>query len=170
MRTSRNVRLCALALCVVMTALFAGCSLLQKAQDKAVEFSLETAVDVAIDAAVQDNEEIGRVAEHMQARVDMQVLSSTISGDGVTAQLKVTAPDLSEFIGTFDLNDYANEQELCDAVIAAIDKAPVTEKEVTVGLKKNGSEYELLELDAFLDAYLGGGIEILEDLQDQSKK
>lgn len=167
MEKKRNLRMCIACVSLVMAVLFSGCSFLQKAQDKIVEISLNSAVDFAIDSAVSGNEEIGRVADSLQKKVQMDVVSSAISGDGLTAQCVITAPDLTEFIGSFDLNDYANEQELCDAVIAAINNAPTTQKEVTVGLEKTDSGYELLSLDAFLDAYFGGGLDILKDLQDQ---
>lgn len=164
-----NLRIAILAVCLVISVLFGGCDLLQKAQDELVEFSLTSAINIAIDSAVGENEEIGRVADTLQKKVQMEVVSSSISGEGVTATCLVTAPDLTEFIGSFDLKDYENEQELCDAVIAAIESAPATQKEVTVGLKKTDSGYEPLDLEAFLNAYFGGGIDILKDLQDQTK-
>lgn len=165
----RRVHIAILAVCLAITVLFSGCALMQKAQDKVLEVSLTSAIDFAIYSAVGENEEIARVADSLQKRVQMKVVSSVISGEGLTAQCVITAPDLTEFIGSFDLNDYQNEQELCDAVIAAIENAPATQKEVTVGLKKTDSGYDLLDLEAFLNAYFGGGIDILNELQDQIK-
>ncbi len=165
----RNVRICVLAALMAVTVLFTGCSFLQTAQNKVVEKTLNAAVNGAIDAAVDGNEDISRVADEMQSNVELKVLSSSISEDGMTATCLVTAPDLTEFIGSFDINDYPNMEALCDAVIAAISDAPKTEKEITIGFQSTEDGYELLALDSFLNAYFGGGIDILEDLQDQSK-
>lgn len=127
-----------------------------------MEFALKTALNKAVDAAVASDKDAAEIADHLQKKVDIKILSSEISGSGVTAVCRIASPDIAEFVDNFDVEDCATKEALVAAVIKAIDAAPVTEKEITVGFKSNGSGYELIALDEFLDAYTCGCLDLLK--------
>ena len=158
----RNVRFIALAVCLVMLV-FSGCdAALKTAQNKMVEVTINTTLNFAMDETIRANVDsayvdgVTEVAQHIRNKVTLKVTDSTISGDGMTAQCVILAPNMVDFIENFDLSNYENEQEVYDAVIAAADNAPVSETEVTIGLTKNeNGEFDAIDVESLIAAYLG---------------
>lgn len=155
----RSIGKILIALLIATTIFFAGCSPMQ-----AVEHVLETALTTAIKSAVVGNEDAVKVMEHMQNRVDVEILSCQPTQNGVDALCRVSSPDLTEFAENFNASDYETQEALVDAIIKAIDTAPVTEKEVKVGFKNEGGTYVPTGIEEFLNAYLGGGMELVPGL------
>ena len=157
----KSVLFIVLIICLAMLA-FTGCDLLQKAQNKMVEATIKTTVDIMLEKTIRETADaanadaVTEVAEHIRDKVTLKVTDSTISGDGMTAQCMVTAPDLKDFIKNFDASKSANEQEVCDAVIAAADSAPRTQTEITIGLQKDeNGNFEPVDIESLIAAYLG---------------
>jgi hypothetical protein len=175
MKMKRSVGFIALVVCLAMMT-FTGCDLVQQAQNKAVEFALNTAVDVMLDSAISANaaagqeEGVAEVANHIKNKVTLRVTDSTISGEEVSAQCMITAPDMTDFIENFDASQYATEQELYDAIKAAADNAPMTQKEVTIGLKKTETGYEPLDVESVVAAFFGAeDMDMVNDLLSKIK-
>ena len=157
-----------LAVILVMAVLFSGCDLLQKAQNKVVETGLNVAINVAMDKAIGGNEEVAEVAGQIKEKVTLTVVDSTISGEGVIATCVITAPDMTDFIKNFDAKNYSSNQEMYDAILAAVNGAEMTEKEVTVGLKKTETGYEPTDIGEFVAAYFGtDDMDLVNDLLAQ---
>ena len=158
----RIARTILVVLCLA-TLMLAGCdAALKTAQNKMVEVTINTTLNFAMNDTIRNSvdpehvDDVTRVAEHIQKKVTLKVTDSTISGDGMTAQCVVTAPNMVEFIENFDLNNYANEQEVYDAIIAAADNAPFSDTQITIGLQKNANgEFEALDVGSLIAAYLG---------------
>lgn len=158
----RIARIILVVVCLA-TVMFAGCdAALKTAQNKMVEVTINTTLNFAMDETIRANvnseyvDNVTEVAQHIRNKVTLKVTDSTISGDGMTAQCVITAPDMVEFIENFDLNNYENEQEVYDAVIAAADNAPLSETEITIGLTKNeNGEFDALDVESLIAAYLG---------------
>ena len=166
----RNVRICLIAAVLVMAVLFTGCDLLQKAQNKMVETSMNVVIDTALDEALSGNEEASEVATYVRRKVTFTVTDSTISGDGITATCLVVAPDMVDFIESYDAGNYASNEEMFDAIKAAIDGAPTIQKEVIIGLKKTENGYEPVNMENFIAAYFGtDDMDMVNNLLDQLK-
>lgn len=150
-----------IAMLLAVAVFFAGCT-----KEKLIEYTLETSLEYAIDSAVAEDEDAAEVVAHLRQKSDIKVLSSEISANGVTAKCSVSAPDLTAFVENFDAKDYETREELVDAIKAAIDAAPVTSREVTVGFESTGDGYAPLSMEDFLNAYCGGSLELFEDIQN----
>jgi hypothetical protein len=182
MEKRRNVLVCALAVLLVMTVLFSGCSLeqakeiAQKAQNEVVETALETTVDFMVDSALTEYEPAAPVAECLQARVNLQVTNSQITADGMLATCDVYAPDVTDFIENFDINDYLideetlDEEKLINAITAAINAAPLTKQTVTIGLESKDGQYVPKDIEPFINAYTGGALDLLLEMQEEYAK
>jgi len=149
-----------IAILIAAVVFFAGCS-----QEQLIEFALENALRAAVDAAVAENEDAAKVMAHMEKRIDLKVVSSEITQSGVTADCRVSSPDLTGFVESFHANDYATRAELVDAICKAVDTAPITTHEMTLGFRVTESGYDLIDIEDFLEAYSGGSFEILQDMQ-----
>lgn len=143
-------------LLIALAIFFAGCS-----QEQMLDVSLRSAINLAINSAVADNEDAARVVEHMQARISFEMISTKTTNKGVDALYRVSSPDLTAFVEDFDVNNYATQEEMVEAIINAIEAAPITEKEVTVGFQ-NGVP---VEYEDFLYAYSGGSYGLIAGMQ-----
>ena len=149
-----------IAMLLAVTVFFAGCT-----QEKLIEFALEETLHLAVDAVAAENEDVAKVVTHIEKRVDIEVLSSQITADGVVAQCRVSSPDLTDFVENFDMNEYATQEEVIDAICKAVDTTSITTHEMNLGFLIQDGSYELVEVDAFLNAYCGGCLELLQDMQ-----
>ena len=166
----RNLRICVLAVILVMAVLFSGCDVLKQAQNKVVEASMNMVIDSQLNNAFSGNEEAAEVADYVREKVTFTVIDSTIGGNGMTATCVVNAPDMTEFIKNFDAKNYSSNEEMYDAIKAAIDGAEMTQKEVTVGLKKTENGYEPTDIETFIAAYFGtDDMDLVNDLINQLK-
>lgn len=145
-------------------------AVVQKAQNEVVEFALEATVDAVMDNALVELDQAAPVVESLQGKVELQVVSSQITQEGMTATCQVSAPDITEFVETLDVNDYTNddgtlnEDKLLNDLMAAIDGAPVTQQEVTVGLQSTENGYVPTDMEAFVNACTGGMLDALMEL------
>ena len=152
----RSIGKSIVVLLIALSVFLTGCS-----QEQVLDTSLRSAINLVINTAVAENEDAARVVEHMQAKISFEMLSTKTTKKGVDALYRVSSPDLTAFIEDFDANDYATQEEMVEAIIHAIDSAPVTEKEVTVGFQ-NGVP---VEYEDFLYAYSGGSYSLIAGMQ-----
>ena len=175
----RNVWTGMLAALLVMTVFFSGCSMeavqeaAQKAQNKVVEAALEATVDTMANVALKEYEQASPAMDCLQERVELKVIASQITAEGMMATCEISAPDLTTFIETLDPNDYINdgvinEEKLLNDVMAAIKEAPITQQTVTIGLQSTeDGGYEPTDMEAFINAYTGGALDLLMELYEE---
>ena len=149
-----------IAMLLAVAVFFAGCT-----QEQVIEVVLENTLEFAVNSAVAENEDAAKVVAHMQKRIDMKVLSSEIKDTGAMAECRVASPDLTEFVENFNANDYATQEELVDAICKAIDTAPIVTHEMTLGFEVTEDGYNLIDVEVFLNAYCGGCLDILQNMQ-----
>lgn len=175
MKMKRSIGFIALVVCLAMMTL-TGCDFVQQAQNKVVEVALNTTIETMLESTIRDNtvaekaDGVADVANHIQDKVTLKVTDSSLFGETMTAQCMITAPDLTDFIENFDASQYATEQELYDAIKAAADNAPMTQKEVTIGLKKTEAGYEPMDIENLIAAYFGAeDMDMVNDLLNKMK-
>ncbi len=181
MEKRRSVWAGVLAVLLIMTVFFSGCSveqvkeLAQKAQNKTIEVALTATVDVLLDESLAKYEKVGPVADFLQEKVKLQVIDSRISANGVMATCVVSAPDITEFIENINVDDYLidgttlNEEKLVNDVLAQLKAAPVTQRTVTIGLEATESGYKPTDMKEFANAYTGGAMEKILEIWEEHK-
>lgn len=169
----RKIGIVLLAALLMMTMVFSGCSIedaMQKAQNKAIEMALEATVNTMVNVALEQYKQASPAVDCLLERVDMQVISSENGAEGIMATCKVSAPDVTEAIEKANPEDYVNqdgtinEEKLINDVIAAIKAAPITQQTVTIGLESTADGYVPKDIEAFVNAYTGGALNLLMKL------
>jgi hypothetical protein len=63
-----------------------------------------------------------------------------------------------------------DEEKLINAITAAINAAPLTKQTVTIGLESKDGQYVPKDIEPFINAYTGGALDLLLEMQEEYAK
>ena len=137
-----------------------------------VEVQVQNALQNVLDAAISADENPDALLTESESRSGFEVLSCTETNTGAIVTFLVHAPDLYTVAKNIDENyTFETEEELRAALIDAVNKAQVVNKEVTIEFEKTDDGYEPILSIEFIDAYYGGILKLYnEKLTTQNQK
>ncbi len=132
--------------------------------EKPVEEQAREALQSVIDEAVLADEEPNEVLSQTEERNGFEILSFNETETGGVATVRIYAPDLYTLAKELDENnEYATEEEIKNAIVNAIGKAELVEREVTLEFRATEDGYEPILTLEFIDGYYGGALKLLDE-------
>lgn len=133
--------------------------------EEPIEVQVEKALQEVLNVAMSGDENSDGLLTETESRNGFEVLSCEKTDIGVSVKIKVFAPDLYTIAKEIDANYiFDTKEELKNAVMEAIKKAPIIEQEVTIEFEKTEDGYIPLLTEEFFDAYYGGVLKLLSEL------
>ncbi|MBE6699325.1 MAG: hypothetical protein E7584_03675 [Ruminococcaceae bacterium] len=132
--------------------------------EKPIEEQAKEALQSVIDEAVFADENPNEVLSQTEERNGFEILSFSETETGGVARVRIYAPDLYTMAKELDeKNEYVTEEELKNAIVDAIDKAELVEREVILEFQATENGYEPILTMEFFDAYYGGVLKLLDE-------
>ena len=153
-----------LALMLICVLAFVSCSFKGCNQDEPIEIPLDQVLQAVLNDTISDDAETDELLKATDSKSGFELISYIETETGVLVTFLVHAPDLYTVIKEIDENFvFETEEELKNALIEAIGKAQIVEREITVEFSLVDGEYVPMLSYEFFDAYYGGVFQLLNE-------